>query len=504
MAVFENMKGISVASGFKLQAEAALDPRLTVQSLAERDELVTGNGAYEGMSVYVKDNKKTYQLQGKTVADWVDITSEAASTSALETEITNARGDKANLKARLDDIEDKKEDAFTAGNGLSKTKDESTNEITLDIKLDNTTSDNALTKSAAGLKVVVPEGKNYTVSVEESGESANASKTYTFKQLNETIATINIPKDMVVSGGVVETYTDETAPVDPSKTDGSKLVAGTYIVLTIANKAKDKLYIPADSLIEYVTSGSADGDPIMVAVDSATHKVTATLSDKGIATEKIADDAITTVKIADLNVTATKLATDAVETDKIKDGAVTEAKLAKAVTDKLAEIVDGDTTTKGIVKLSDTVSEDNTTAATPKAVNSVKTTAETAATDASTAKSDAANAKTIAGEAKTTAETASETATTASTTAAEAKELATTADTNATAAQNAATEAKTTAGTAKSTADEAKSTADAAKKTAEGKVSVIWVEQGGTVPESANKNTLCFQIIGTTNNTANN
>lgn len=503
MAVFENMKGISVASGFKLQAEAALDPRLTVQSLAERDELVTKHGAYEGMSVYVKDNKKTYQLQGKTVADWVDITSEAASTSALETEITNARGDKANLKAKLDDIENKKEDAFTAGNGLSKTTDD-TGVTTLDVKVDDTVENNALIKSDKGLKVVVPEGINYAVSVEESGESANDSKTYTFKQLNKTIATINIPKDMVVSGGVVETYTDETAPVDPSKPDGSKLAAGTYIVLTIANKAKDKLYIPADSLIEYVTSGSADGDPIMVKVDSATHKVTATLSDKGIATEKIADGAITTIKIKDANVTVAKLANNAVETDKIKDGAVTDAKLAKAVTDKLAQIVDGDTTTKGIVKLSDTVSEDNTTAATPKAVNSVKELATTADTNASTAKSDAAEAKTIAGEAKTAATTASNTATTASTTAAEAKELATTADTNATAAQNAATEAKTTAGTAKSTAAEAKTIAEAAKTTAEGKVSVIWVEQGGTVPELANENTLCFQIIGTTNNTANN
>ena len=74
MAVFDNIKGIGVASGFKLQAQSALDPRLVVATIAERDELVTGNGAYEGMSVYVKANKKTYQLQGTTTSDWVDIT----------------------------------------------------------------------------------------------------------------------------------------------------------------------------------------------------------------------------------------------------------------------------------------------------------------------------------------------------------------------------------------------------------------------------------------------
>lgn len=493
MAVFENMKGISVASGFKLQAEAALDPRLTVQSLAERDELVTGNGAYEGMSVYVKDNKKTYQLQGKTVADWVDITSEAASMSALEAEITNARGDKANLKAKLDDIENKKENVFTAGNGLSKTTGDN-NVTTLDVKVDSA-PDNALTKSDKGLKVVVPEDINYTVSVEESGESATASKTYTFKQLDTTIATINIPKDMVVSGGVVETYTDETAPVDPSKPDGSKLAAGTYIVLTIANKAKDKLYIPADSLIEYVTSGSKETDPIVIHIDASTHKVTATLSDKGIATAKLADGAITTAKIADLNVTATKLATDAVETAKIKNGAVTKAKLAKEVTDTLSLVVDGTTTRKGIVQLSDEVTEDNTMAATPKAVNSVNIIATAAASDASTAKSDAAVAKSTATEAKSAADTASETATTASTTATKAKELATTADSNATTALNTATEAKTTASTAKSTADTAKSTADEAKTTADSKVKVVWVAKGESVPTTAEANSLCFKIL---------
>lgn len=493
MAVFENMKGISVASGFKLQAEAALDPRLTVQSLAERDELVTGNGAYEGMSVYVKDNKKTYQLQGKTVADWVDITSEATSMSALEAEITNARGDKANLKAKLDDIENKKENVFTAGDGLSKTTGDN-NVTTLDVKVDPA-PDNALTKSNKGLKVVVPEGINYTVSVEESGESDTASKTYTFKQLDTTIATINIPKDMVVSGGVVETYTDETAPVDPSKPDGSKLAAGTYIVLTIANKAKDKLYIPADSLIEYVTSGSKETDPIVIHIDASTHKVTATLSDKGIATAKLADGAITTAKIADLNVTTEKLANNVVETAKIKDGAVTEDKLAKIVTDKLNLVVDGTTTKKGIVQLSDEVTDDNTMAATPKAVNTVKDIAHTAASDASTAKSDAAIAKSTATEAKSAAETASETATTASTTATEAKELATTADGNATTALNTATEAKTIASTAKSTADTAKSTADEAKATADGKVSVVWVEKGGAIPTTATANSLCFKIL---------
>lgn len=59
-------KGISVASGFDLGAKSPLDSRLTVQTLLERDAHVTGNRAYEGMLVYVAENKKTYQLVDNT------------------------------------------------------------------------------------------------------------------------------------------------------------------------------------------------------------------------------------------------------------------------------------------------------------------------------------------------------------------------------------------------------------------------------------------------------
>ena len=70
MAVFDKMTGISVASGFKLQAKAPLDVREVVDTIADRDLLVTENGAYEGMKVYVKENKTTYELKGTTNSDW--------------------------------------------------------------------------------------------------------------------------------------------------------------------------------------------------------------------------------------------------------------------------------------------------------------------------------------------------------------------------------------------------------------------------------------------------
>lgn len=93
-------------------------------------------------------------------------------------------------------------------------------------------------------------------------------------------AVIDIPKDMVVSAGTVETYTDANKPAEVS-------TAGTYIVLTIANKTSDKLYIPVDSLIEYVTSGSEAGDMIVITVDATTHAVTAEITDGTITKAKL-------------------------------------------------------------------------------------------------------------------------------------------------------------------------------------------------------------------------
>lgn len=324
MAVFDNIKGIGVASGFKLQAQSALDPRLVVATIAERDELVTGNGAYEGMSVYVKANKKTYQLQGTTTSDWVDITSEASSTSALEKEISDAKGSKASLKDRIDDVEataNSKVASVSVGDGITKTGTDT--DPVLDVKVDPA-SDNALTKSATGLKVIVPEQTDYTVTV-ETPTNAQYSASYVFKQLGETLATINIPKDMVVSKGAIEKI--DTKPGDFPK--DQEFTPGTYIVLTIANKASDKLYINVSDLLDDKTVEGVTGADITVTTDSSEGpvKITATINEKAVQTKHIADSAVITGKINNKAVTTAKIADGAVDTLQIKDNAVTTDKV---------------------------------------------------------------------------------------------------------------------------------------------------------------------------------
>ncbi len=93
-------------------------------------------------------------------------------------------------------------------------------------------------------------------------------------------AVIDIPKDMVVQSGQVVT---KGAPSEGDPWPS----AGTFIELTLANATNDKLYIDVANLIEYVTSGSQNGDMIVVAIDGQ-HKVTATITDGTVTKAKLA------------------------------------------------------------------------------------------------------------------------------------------------------------------------------------------------------------------------
>ncbi len=70
-----------------------------------------------------------------------------------------------------------------------------------------------------------------------------------------------------------------------------------YLVLNIAN-VDEPIMIPAGSLIEYVTSGSATGDMVVVSIDHQ-HKVTATITDGTITKAKLAQDVIASLTKAE-------------------------------------------------------------------------------------------------------------------------------------------------------------------------------------------------------------
>lgn len=117
----------------------------------------------------------------------------------------------------------------------------------------------------------IPAQTDYTVTVTPSTPDGVA-KRYNIKQTATNLdVNIDIPKDMVVESGTVETKTEE----------GAWGAAGTYLHLVLANATEDDIYINVGSLIEYVTSGSKVGDQIVINV-SADHKVTATLTDGSV------------------------------------------------------------------------------------------------------------------------------------------------------------------------------------------------------------------------------
>jgi hypothetical protein len=69
--IYNNL--ISTTAGFNYAAKQPLDDRAVVQSFADLAELVTSNLSYEGMMVYVVDDKKSYILTGD---NWVSAATE--------------------------------------------------------------------------------------------------------------------------------------------------------------------------------------------------------------------------------------------------------------------------------------------------------------------------------------------------------------------------------------------------------------------------------------------
>lgn len=178
---------------------------------------------------------------------------------------------------------DSKLDSVVAGNDAVSVSNN--NEISIVISAE---PDNALqlkTTGNKGLYVAAQStGESFTYNIVKDTTSPDYAAVY---HLTKTPsgggdpvsvgAAINIPKDMVVQSGTVET----------KSTAGAWGPAGTYIHLVLANADSSDLYINVSTLIEYVTSGSQTGDMVMIYIDPTTHVVTASLSDDSITAQKL-------------------------------------------------------------------------------------------------------------------------------------------------------------------------------------------------------------------------
>ena len=175
-----------------------------------------------------------------------------------------------------------------------------TKEVSIGVKL-STNANNQLSLQSDGLYVPpAAEQTDYTVTVTESTPEGYA-KAYTLTQNGTSIGTINIPKDLVVESGTVETN-----PIGQPE--------GTYLVLTLANTSSDKIYINVGSLIEYVTSGSATSDSVQVVIDGTTHKVTAYIKDGTVTKSKLDSSVQASLDKADSSLSTTGDATNVTNT----------------------------------------------------------------------------------------------------------------------------------------------------------------------------------------------
>lgn len=155
-----------------------------------------------------------------------------------------------------------------------------TNDNEIAVAISSATGNALQLKTTAGEKglyvppATVPE---YTIAALSS--PGDYAAVYQLKKDGVAVgANINIPKDMVVQSGSVVTL---------SATDSAGHTAGTYIKILLQN-TDDELWIPVDSLIEYVTSGSGENDMVQITVDGTTHEVTASIKAGSITTTELA------------------------------------------------------------------------------------------------------------------------------------------------------------------------------------------------------------------------
>lgn len=144
---------------------------------------------------------------------------------------------------------------------------------------------NALSLAADGLKVTIPKVTvpEYSMKKLDAATTGMSASYQLTKDGTGIGAVIDIPKDMMVKSGSVQTYEAGSLPAGVTE-------PGTYIVLVLNDAAETKLYINVGNLIEYVTSGSAEGDMVFINIDPQTHKVTATITDGTVTEAKLHAD----------------------------------------------------------------------------------------------------------------------------------------------------------------------------------------------------------------------
>lgn len=136
-------------------------------------------------------------------------------------------------------------------------------------------------------------GTAAAITMDTTTTTEGMAKSYTIKQGDNVIGTIDIPKDMVIESGEVVTN-PEGQP------------EGTYIKMVLANATNDVIYVNVGNLVD-IYKAKESASQVELAIDSATREISATIVAGSITDTELAADAVVTAKIADGNVTKAKL-----------------------------------------------------------------------------------------------------------------------------------------------------------------------------------------------------
>lgn len=199
----------------------------------------------------------------------------------------------------------------------------------------NTTAKDNLVNAINEVRAAVSAGgTSAQVTMTTDSTTPGMAKSYTIKQGESTVGTIDIPKDMVVSSGAVETDPEDQDP-------------GTYIVLTLANATNDKIYVNVGTLVDIYTAQQSAAK-VQLNINNGTREISATIVAESVTAAELAANAVTTVKIADGNVTRAKLET-AVQTSLDKaDSALQSADITSGATNGTIKVKGTEVAVKGL------------------------------------------------------------------------------------------------------------------------------------------------------------
>lgn len=276
----------------EIGADASIAIALEAENYTAAKALATSGNV--GQIIYVK-NKETegegdslveysagpYIVTGAGTISKLGVTSASGD---IEGDVEDLKGDVGTLTEDVSALDSSVKDLDASvnyiedvldvkvGSGLEK----NTEDDSLQVKIDPAEG-NLIESSDAGLKVVlpdtvatkdevkavqdavdaieIPEVPEYNVAKLDTAEEGYAASYQLQKDGVGVGAVINIPKDMVVSSGVVRELTDDEITEERPQ--------GVYVVLTLANATNDKLYIPANKLVDDYTGS----DYIEVASD---------------------------------------------------------------------------------------------------------------------------------------------------------------------------------------------------------------------------------------------